>query len=136
MFVQELRQAMRRLKKAPGFTSAAILSLSLGIGGNVAIFSLMNAVLFRPLRYAEPERLVLIRQPTPKGSGAPPLMPVRPGYLLRWRNELQSFESLGGAAPKMKTLTGSGQPERVETLLITAEFLDVLGAKPQHGRWF
>jgi predicted permease len=135
MFIEELRQAMRRLKKAPGFASAAILSLALGIGGNVAIFSLMNAVLLKPLRYAEPERLVLIRQIPPKTTGGPALLPVRPGYLMRWRNELRSFESLGAAVPRHKTLTGSGQPERVGTLLITADFLDVLGARPQLGRW-
>ena len=71
MFVEELRQAMRRLRKAPGFTAAAILSLALGIGGNVAIFSLMNAVLFRPLPYAEPERLVSIRQSLRRAVGGP-----------------------------------------------------------------
>jgi putative ABC transport system permease protein len=136
MFLQDLRHAFRSLSVARGFTLASVLSLALGIGANVAIFSLVNVVLLKPLAYRDPERLVLIREVMPKFSHLWPHLPVKSVYVLLWRKELHSFESIGTALGRSMNLSGGGQPEKIGTVMMTAEFLDMLGAKPQLGRWF
>lgn len=138
MFLPELRYAFRTLAKDRGFTLAAVLSLALGIGGNVAMFSLVNAVLLKPLPYREPEQLVLITEVVPKANVGNLFssLPVMGGHVVRWRNEIRSFESVGAVDGVNLNLTGAGQPERLGGVKMTAEFLDVLGIRPQLGRWF
>jgi putative ABC transport system permease protein len=136
MLIQNFRYAARGLNRARGFAAAGILSLALGIGVNVAIFSLINSVLIKPLGYPEPDRLVSLRLIVPKMSQFAPTLPVRGGFIFQWRNELRSFESIGAASGTSMTLTGDGLAERVGAVMMTAEFLDVLGAKPYLGRWF
>jgi putative ABC transport system permease protein len=136
MLIQTFRYAARGLNRARGFAAAAILSLALGIGVNVAIFSLINSVLIKPLGYPEPDRLVSLRLIVPKMSQFAPTWPVRGGFVFQWRNELRSFKSIGAASGTSMTLAGDGQAERVDAVMMSAEFLDVLGAKPYLGRWF
>jgi len=136
MLLLQLGHAVRTLTRARGFTLAAILTLALGIGGNVATFSLLNAVLLKPLPYSEPERLVFINTSIPKLNSTVPILPVRAGYFLRWRTELQSFESIGAAIGTFTNFTEAEQTESLGTLRMTAELYDVLGVKPELGRWF
>lgn len=134
MLLSQLGQAFRALSRARGFTLAAVLTLALGIGGNIAMFSLLNAVLLKPLPYPEAGRLVFLNEVIPKLD--PPKLPVRAGYVLHWRSALKSFEAMGGAVGTLTSLAEGKQTESLETLMMTAEFLDVLGEKPQLGRWF
>jgi putative ABC transport system permease protein len=113
---------------------AAVLTLALGIGGNIAMFSLLNAVLLKPLPYPDAGRLVFINEIIPKRN--PPKMPVKASYVLHWRTRLHSFESMGAAMGTLTSLAEGKQTESLETLSMTAEFLDVLGERPQLGRWF
>jgi len=132
---QDLRYGARMLLKKPGFTLIATLTLALGIGANTAIFSVVNAVLLRPLPYPEHERLmqIFLHNPeTPSGRG---------GYgnadfqALRERN--QSFEKIAAISSGNNfSLTGSGAPEQVIGAVVTAEFFDALGIRPQRGRTF
>jgi predicted permease len=135
MFFWNLRYAIRSLRLSRGFALAAIGSIALGIGGNVAIFSLVNAVLLRPLPYSEPGRLVSIRTVLPNGFE----LGVLGLHILRWREEVASIDSIEGLYTPMKNtrnLDGPGDPERVETVRLTAGLFDLLGVKPQLGRWF
>lgn len=134
MLLAQMGQAVRTLSKARGFTLAAVLTLALGIGGNIAMFSLLNAVLLKPLPYREASRLVFINEVVAKFH--PPKWPVRAGYVLHWRTALRSFESIGAAMGTITSLAEGKETESLETLSMTAEFLDVLGQKPQLGRWF
>ncbi|MGA7235726.1 MAG: ABC transporter permease [Bryobacteraceae bacterium] len=136
MLLLQLGHAIRVLTRARGFTLAAILTLALGIGGNVAMFSLLNAVLLKPLPYSEAERLVFINTSMPKVKSPIPTLPVRAGYVLRWRTELKSFESIGAAIGTFTNLTDAEHAESLGTLRMTAELYDVLGVKPELGRWF
>jgi predicted permease len=100
------------------------------------MFSLVNAVLLKPLGYPHPERLFLIREDMPKFRHIVGLLPVRAGHVLLWRNQLHSFESIGAAYGATLTLTGNGRPARVGGIMMTAEFFNVLGIKPVLGRSF
>jgi hypothetical protein len=114
MLLQQLGHAVRTLAKARGFSVAAILTLALGIGGNLAMFSLLNAVLLKPLPYPEAERLVFINVIIPKLNNTPSALPVRAGYALRWRTELKSLESIGAAIGTFTNLTEAGQAKASE----------------------
>ena len=133
MLLDDFRYAARNLRRAPGFTAAVVLSLALGTGGNIAIFSLTNAALIKPLAYPDPDRLVVIRTAMPKLSQLGPSLPVKAGIVLQWRKELRSFESIGAATGRIVTLSGDGQAETIGAVAMTAEFLHVLGAQPGLG---
>ncbi len=131
----DLRYAIRMLLKAPGFTLIAIFALALGIGANTAIFSVVNAVLLRPLPYPQPDRLVVLRESTltfPSGSVS------YPNYL-DWRAGQRSFTDLSLVRREsfnFFTPGGDAQPERVAGARISWNFLSVLGIKPLIGREF
>ena len=135
--MNDLRFALRQLLKNPGFTAVAVLTLALGIGANTAIFSLLQAILLRPLPLREPERLFWISNPVP-GDGLPGL--TRRSNLLDWRELTHSFDSIGayiGFADRITyTLTDRGEPKRLEGALVTGSFLDTLGVPPGLGRGF
>ena len=131
--MNDLRFAIRQLIKDPGFTVIAIMALALGIGANTAIFSVVNAVLLRPLPYPQPDRLVLLRESTstfPNGSVS------YPNYL-DWRSSQRSFTDL--ALTRRETFNfsivgGTGSPERVGGGRVTSNFLAVTGLTPIMGR--
>jgi putative ABC transport system permease protein len=132
-FVQDVRHGLRMLRKSPSFTVVAILTLALGIGANTAMFSVVNAVLIRPLPYAHSERLVAITNYLPKLQAS---VVLDPDFGV-WRNDNKVFEQLaayGGGASY--NLTGAGHPQRVEGLAITANLLPLLGVDPFLGRNF
>ena len=134
-FFTDLRYAVRMLLKAPAFTAIAIIALALGIGANTAIFSVVNAVLLRPLPYPEPDQLVLVREKTSKyPSGA-----VAYPNWLDWREAQKGFmdlalvrrESFNFARPG-----GAGAPERIGGGRVSFNFLDVMRLQPRLGRNF
>ena len=129
---RDLRSGLRTLRKNPGFAIVVIGVLGLGIGANTAIFSLIDAVLLRPLPYPAPERLLLLpAQHRPNAMGAE----VSLANFLDWRRESRSFEHLGAWAPASFDMT-AGSPERVQGARITPAGLQALGMKPLLGRLF
>ncbi len=135
---QDLRYAVRILRKNPGFTLVAVASLALGVGANTAIFSVVNALLFRPLPFREPRSLVWIVNPVLEGEGIPGMS--RRINLRDWRQMNHSFEALGGYIAFSErinyTLIGKDEPARLAGISVTRNFLDVLGVKPALGRNF
>ena len=136
-FWQDLRYGFRSLLRNPGFSAVAILALALGIGPNSAIFTIVNAVLLKPLPIPEPDRVVMIWQTLLK-SGFDQ-MPVSPGDYLDWKQQARSFEEMAAAfaIPEYGlNISGAGEPERVPAALCSKEFLPALGIKPVAGRNF
>jgi putative ABC transport system permease protein len=131
---QDLRFAARMLRKSPGFTAVAMLTLALGIGANTAIFTVINAVMLRPLPYAEPDRLVRIWESNPP-LGWPTFGVSHPNYL-DWAAQTRAFDALAAAASAGFTLSDGGNAERVIALASTHTFLPLLGTTPLIGRNF
>ncbi|HVG21686.1 MAG TPA: ABC transporter permease [Blastocatellia bacterium] len=132
--VQDLRYGVRTLLKNRAFTAVALLALALGIGANTAIFSVVNAVLLRPLPYAEPEQLVLVQanNPQQKIKQAPTSLPD----FLDWRERNSSFEQVAAFSRWSTVLTGGEEPERLPTGFVSDNFFSTLRAKPILGRTF
>src|SRR6266496_2474971 len=132
--MNDLKFALRQLLKNPGFTAVAVLTLALGIGANTAIFSVVNGVLLRPLPFAEAERLVWLGG----WAGNDKEQGVTPADFLDYRAQCQSFAHLAASVSETVpvNLTGSGEPERLQGALVTANYLDVFGVKPALGRTF
>jgi putative ABC transport system permease protein len=129
---QDLRYGARMLSKNRGFTLIAVITLALGIGANTAIFSLVNAVLLRPLPYRDAERIVAIQELNPKGG----LIQVTSPNFLDWRAQNTVFEHLAAFRWRQSNLAGDGQAERIETAITSANFFDVFGAQARVGRLF
>ena len=127
-FAQDLRYGLRLLRRSPGFAAVAIATLALGIGANTAILSVVDAILLRPLPYADADRLVVVLH---RGTG-----PVAPGNFLDWRARSRSFESMGAADLWSANFTGRESPEKVWALRLTPEILPMMGVRPQLGRFF
>jgi len=126
--LRDVRYAVRGMVRSPGFTAAAVLALSLGIGASVAIFSVVRAVLLRPLPYRKPDRLAVLLH---RGSN-----PTSPANFLDWRQESRAFAGMGAAEYWVPNLTGAGESESVRALRVTAGLLPMLGVSPQLGRLF
>src|SRR6185436_13862413 len=130
--LKDLRYGFRMLRKSPGFTAAAVLALALGIGANTAIFSVVNAVLLRPLPFPDAEQLVLVsddltgRQLTNVGMSVPELQD------LQERSGL--FDEISAVWPVDANLTGSDRPERIELLAVSPNYFSLLGAAARLGR--
>ena len=129
---QDLRYAARVMRKDPGFTFIAVFTLALGIGANTAIFSVVNAVVLRPLPYPEADRLVAIEEYRTGGNPAQ----VTPANFLDWREQAQSFTHIAAFHTRNANLTGEGEPERIGLANVSASFFDVLGTRPETGRLF
>jgi putative ABC transport system permease protein len=130
--LRDIRYGIRSLVKRPGFTVVALIALALGIGANTAIFSLVNAVLLRPLPFAEPDRLVWMWGTFTGGNRAS----VAPLDFLDYRKENKTFEEFAASFPLALNLTGSGEPERLSAAGVTGNYFQALGAKPALGRTF
>ena len=126
--LQNLRYTMRALRKSPGFTAVAVITLALGIGANTAIFSVVNAVLLRPLPYKDDSQLVVILN---KGRN-----PVAPANFIDWRRQSQSFSQMGAAEYWTPNLTGTDNPEKLWALHVTPDIFPMLGVQPLLGRMF
>ncbi len=129
---QDVRFGLRQLRRNPGFTIIAILTLALGIGANTAIFSVVNGVLLNPLPYHHPGRLVALYSRTEHFSRSSISYP----NFLDWVRDNRSFSPLAAYRPYDFDLTGMGVPERVHAEMVSAEFFDVLGVNPVIGRMF
>src|SRR5512136_2637671 len=129
-----LRHALRRLARAPLFTSVAVLTLAVGIGANTAIFSVVYGVLLEPLPFDQPERLVGVWHTAP-GINIP-LLNQGPATYLTYREENRVFEQIGLWDGGSVSVTGRGEPEKVEVLLVTDSTLPALRVQPLLGRRF
>ena len=126
---QDVIYALRGLRKSPGFTFAAIVTLALGIGANTAIFSVTKSALLRHLPYRSPERLVFVWS----SSASLPRETLTPGRLLDFREQLTSMAAIAGISQIPLNLTGSGEPERLNASSVSSSFFDILGASPMLG---
>ena len=131
-FLSDLRFATRQLLKNPGFAAVAVLTLTLGIGANTAIFSAVDAVLLRPLPYPEPDRLVRVFERVPSGGRNN----VSGSSYRDWRHHQTQFEALMITAHDSFDLTELGDPEKIHALTVSSEFNRVLGLSPLLGRGF
>jgi putative ABC transport system permease protein len=125
---RDLRQGMRSLLRTPGFAAAALTALALGIGASTAIFSVVEAVLLRPLPYRDPGKLVVIMHNVDE--------PVAPANFLDWRRQSTVYEQMGAADLWVPNLTDGDTPESVEAVRVTSDVLPLLGVRPKLGRLF
>ncbi|HYY56059.1 MAG TPA: ABC transporter permease [Pyrinomonadaceae bacterium] len=131
---QDLRYGMRVLRKNPGFTTVAVMTLALGIGANTAIFSIVNTVILRPLPYKEPDRIMYLQ-----GSNTQRELtqnPVSPPDFLDWRAQSRSFSEMAAFESTIFRHTAESGAERLNGYSVTANFFDLLGEKPLLGRVF
>ena len=132
--LQDLRYAFRMLRKSPGFTTVAVLTLALGIGANTAIFSVIEGVLLKPLPYPHPEQLVTINI-SPLALD-PLVHNMAPEDYFIFRDQSRSFQSIGLYLGRPANVIGTGEPERVSALNVTYDTLSALGVPPTLGRLF
>jgi putative ABC transport system permease protein len=133
----DLRYAWRTLRKSPGFSLVAVVVLALGIGANTAIFSVVNAVLLRPIPYPEPERLMRVwHTPPQKAFPGMTRFSVSPANYEDWEKQNQAFESMAIYGYRSFNLTGSGEPERLTGAAVSAHFFSTLHVQPMLGRVF
>jgi putative ABC transport system permease protein len=132
VFIQDLRYGARTLLKRPAFAFIAVITLALGIGANTAIFSVVNAVLLRPLPYRNQERIVAIQEFGREGRRGQ----VTPANFLDWRAQNNSFEHLAAIYTRTANLAGTDDAERISLAVASANFFDVFSLQPQLGRLF
>jgi predicted permease len=125
--MKDARFGVRILRRSPGFTAVAVITLGLGIGANTAIFSIVNAVLLRPLPYPDPGRLVMVWS-TRYSVSFPDFED--------WRSQATSFEGLAALTAQQTTLSANDHAETIKGIQVTAGFFELLGASPQLGRTF
>ena len=133
--LKDVRYAVRALRRNPGFTSVAVLTLALGIGANAALFSVVNGVLLRPLPYPEADRLVSIRNVW--GDNRNPLdavASISPAEYFDYRDRMTAFESFGVYTTPTLSLTGDGEPERLSAAALSAAVFQTLAVAPAAGR--
>ena len=135
VFVQDIRYGVRMLRKSPLFTAVAVMAIAIGIGANTAIFSLVDAILLRPLPYHDPQRLIVVGTQQ-RGISGMDLM--GPADFLAWRDHQQSFEQVAvlDLAGRSFALSGMGAPERIPGVGVSANFFSIFGVAPLKGREF
>jgi MacB-like periplasmic core domain len=132
-FIQDLHYGVRTLRKSPGFTAAALLTLAIGIGANTAVFSIIEAVMLRPLPYKNPKRLVLLADSQDPESGA-----LLYRDIMAFKSESRSFDDIAAyyrnSGFSRVTLTSRGEPESVQGAFVSANFFHLMGVGPALGR--
>jgi putative ABC transport system permease protein len=131
--LRDVRYALRGLRRAPGFALAVVLTLAVGIGGNTAIFSVVDQLLLRPLPYPEDEQLVVVHEST-AGRSEARRTEVSPANWLDWQRESRALRSLATWVTTTTLLTGVAEPVRLNQQLVSSEFFPVLGVPPLLGR--
>jgi len=131
MVLQDLTFALRMLRKAPGFTTAAVLATALGIGANTAIFTVVKQVLLQPLPFKDPSRIVDVNEYA-RGAGSA----VSPPNFMDWRAQNQTLTALGAYASQVLTLAGAAEPARITGGYVDDRVFEVLGIAPVAGRAF
>jgi len=129
---QDMRYGVRTLRKNPGFSLVAILTLTLGIGANTAMFSVVNGVLLNPLRFPNADRVIVLYESKVHFENGAITYP----NFLDWQKDNRSFTAMAGFRPCSFSLTGSGEPERVSGQMLSSDFFSILGVKPITGRLF
>src|SRR5437899_140787 len=134
--LRDFRYAGRSLRKSPGFAAAAIITLALGIGANTAIFSVVHAVLLKPLPYSQPDQIYSVEVVIPERRGQFSSLPVTIQAYLEWRKADTAFAAMSALTPWECNLTGDGEPERLGAARVSANFFSFLGAPIASGRGF
>jgi putative ABC transport system permease protein len=132
--LKDIRYSIRTMIKRPGFTLVVVLALALGIGANTAIFSVVNTVLLKPFVYKDSDRLAVVWGTSPQKEVG--IMPVTPADYTAWNERNTVFEQVAYSRDAQYSLTGAGEPESVRGYRFSANFFDVLGVQPLHGRTF
>jgi hypothetical protein len=130
--LSDLRYALRSLRIALGFTTAAVVTLALGVGVNTAIFSVVNTVLIQKLPYKDSDRIVLIYETEPELAKAPVTMPD----LIDWRERARTLQAISSLQPRYAVLSGGTQAERISAVSVTVDLFNTLGVQPVLGRAF
>jgi putative ABC transport system permease protein len=133
-FKHDVRYGLRVLLRNPGLTAIVLISLALGIGANTAIFSVVNSVLFRPLPFKDPEKLVVVWEDA-SFVGFPENTPAPANYM-DWKTQSGVFSKMAALRNKDFNLTGGGEPLKLSAFQVTADFFPLLGVQPIHGRVF
>lgn len=131
---QDVRYAMRTARRAPGFTLVAVSSVAGGIAAATVVFSLVQGVLLKPLPYRDADRIVYVREVVPPLAHLYPTLPVNPQHFRTWAREARGFDGLAAVNTDTVTLTGAGEPERVDLVEASAGLLSLLGVPLQLGR--
>ena len=134
--VRDLRYGTRALLKSPGFALAGVIILGLGIGVNSAIFTVVNAVVLKPLPFADADRVMRLWQTPPQSLFTTPTFSISPANFIDWEEQNQVFEHVAIFRTGRQTLTGQGEPDSVLTMRASAAFLPILGISPALGRGF
>src|SRR5579864_9253081 len=129
---QDLRFALRTLRKSPGFTAVAMLTLALGIGANTAIFTVVYGVLLRPLPYKDASRLIVLNETTPRVGSVSVSYP----NFLDWRAQCHAFSQIAAVHDVGFNLAGVTQPENISGEAVSPNFLSMMGVRPFLGRDF
>jgi predicted permease len=137
-FWADVRYGMRGLRKNLGFTMVALLTIAIGIGANAAVFSVVDAVMLRPLRYPASHELVALHQAAPGAGGLASFsdgLRLSDSMYFTYSEENRSFQAMGVWAPGSANVTGVGEPEQVKVIAVTDGLLEALNVAPAVGRW-
>ena len=134
MFTQDVRFALRTMRKTPAFTLMVIMLMALGIGVNAAVFAAVNGILLRPLPYANADHLVFVRENGPEHTSRD--MRVGIPDFIDWRNQTTSFSDLAAYGPVSFNVAYGGEVERAQAQVVSSNFAQVLGVRPALGRFF
>jgi predicted permease len=134
--MRALKHVVRRLRRAPGFTAIALVTLALGIGANTAIFSVLNGVLIKPLPYPRSQQLVGVWHVAPGVAGIAGDLNCSPPMYFTYREESRTLQDFGLWSHDDDSITGMGEPEQVQALDVTYGILQALNVQPAAGRWF
>jgi putative ABC transport system permease protein len=131
-FLQDVKHSLRLFRQTPGFTAAAVAALTLGIGANTAIFSVVNSVLLKPAPFPDPDRLVVFMNVSPQGSGPG----ASPAKFQHWREQTAVVEDVSAYRVGVTNLTGTGTPEQLQSAQVSADYFRLFGARIFRGRTF